>query len=254
MKYLSMEFRRVFFSIKFCVGIIGVAFAQLMSIYKVAGVNTSVYTTYIISLYFIPYILSYMFCAETYAQSFCEDVEHSYIQQIMMRKNLKIYTISRVAFICLSAIITMVLGTIVFVIVVHIKVPWLSENDSYERDILAQFLFGANHYMLYFIIHSFFNGLVAALLSLLSAYASLFWRNRLLVLSIPVMSYCLLIHYSQKLFENIPQMEFSLMFNPSYNVWNQRTLSIMWPIGVSIMFISMMGILIYLKLRRMQYE
>ncbi len=248
MKYLLVEFRRTFFSYKFLIGITGVAFSHFFSIYKIVGIDTSVYATYVRAVYFIPFTICLIFCAVPHAQSFCEDIEYGYIRQIALRTSLKYYTASRVALIYLSSIITMILGTLVFVVIVHMKVPWLSKDDYINHDILAEFFLNTNHYILYF--KSFFWGLLSALLSILAAYVSLFWINRLLVLSLPFIIYCALIYYMRTLFKNIPQMDIALIFNPSYNVWNNKIISLIWPIWLTATVMIILIICMYQKLRR----
>lgn len=251
MRFLFCEFRRIFFSSYFFTGVIGVAAAQFLSIYKVVGINTSVYTTYICAVYFIPYLMSFMFCALPYAQSFCEDIEHSYIRQIIMRKELRSYTALRVILIYLSAVVTMVLVTLIFVALIRLKVPWIRVDDAIGRDILAQIFINSGNYILYFFVHSIYSGILAAFLVLLAVYASLFWKNKLWILSMPFMVYCLLTYYLRRVFENIPQLDISVMFNPAYNVWNNALISIVWPIGISIILTVIIGRRIYLKLGRM---
>ena len=83
--FIKVEYRRTFLSHNFYVGILGVAFSYFYSIYKVSGISNSIYNTYTVAVYFIPFVLSLTFCALPYAQSLCEDMENKYIQQIMLR-------------------------------------------------------------------------------------------------------------------------------------------------------------------------
>lgn len=248
MGYLTCEFRRAFLSYKFLIGIIGVAFAQILSIYKIAGINTSVYATYVSAVYFIPYSLSFIFCTVPYAQSFCEDIEHGYIRQIALRKDLKFYIKTRVVFICLSSIVTMILGTLIFISIVHMKVPWLSKDDHLNQDFLAVICLKTDHYILYFILRAFFWGLLAGILAVLSAYLSLFWLNKLFVISIPFFVLYALIYFMRTLFKNIPQMDVALIFNPSYNAWGNKIISFIWPIGLTVLVMFTIKVCIYRKL------
>ena len=250
MRYLTSEFRRSFLSYKFLIGITGVAFAQVLSIYKIAGINTSVYATYERAVYFIPYSLSFIFCTVPYAQSFCEDIEHGYIRQITLRKDLKFYVKARIGFICLSSIITMIFGTLLFISIAHIKVPWLSEVDHLDQDILAVICLKTGHYILYFMLRAFFWGLLAGLLAVLSAYFSLFWLNKLFVISIPFIMLYALIYFMRTIFKNIPQMDIALIFNPSYNAWGNKTISFIWPIGLTVLMMSIIEISTCHKLRQ----
>lgn len=253
MRYLLTELRRTFCSFRFLVGVMGVVFSQFFSIYKVSGMQTSVYMTFICALYFIPYIMSLIFCAMPYAQSLCEDMEYGYLQQILLRKDLKAYTALRIVTIYLSAAAAMAAGTFIFVMLVHIRLPWVSVTDHFGNDLLAEIFFKRNLYIVYFIVHAFFSGILAGFLALLAAYASLFWRSKLFVLSMPFMTYCFLIYYLRHIFKNIPQLDIGVMFNPAYNVWNNKTLSIIWPVVMGAALLVILGVCTYKRLRRVYY-
>ena len=138
MKYISMEFRRSLFSLNFWVGILGVSLAHFISIHKVVENVISVYNTYQCAVYFTPYIISLIFCVLPFGLSFCEDMENNFIQQIVLRKNLKMYVFSKVIIIYITSCLAMVLGTILFVFIINIKAPWICEIDKLDNDLLAK--------------------------------------------------------------------------------------------------------------------
>lgn len=59
-------------------------------------------------------MIAYVFCAFPFATVFCEDLDNKYIRYELIGSNLKRYVVTKIAFIYLTAILVMVLGTILF--------------------------------------------------------------------------------------------------------------------------------------------
>lgn len=135
MKHFLSEFRRSFLSFRFVVAVLGIPFTYFLSLYKITGINTSAYTTYIAARYFLPSILSLTFCALCYSQCFCDDIEFHYIYQICLRRSLKYYVMTKVILIFLTSIIIMILGTLIFILVIRTKVPWVIPGELPDNDI-----------------------------------------------------------------------------------------------------------------------
>lgn len=250
--FIKVEYRRTFLSHNFYVGILGVAFSYFYSIYKVSGISNSVYNTYTVAVYFIPFVLSLTFCALPYAQSLCEDMENKYIQQIMLRVKIEKYVFIRMGFIAMSAVVTMILGTLIFVLCIRQSVPWIEIYDGLDTDFLLQICQG--HYIFYFVIKAFFNGILAACLSVTAAFFSIYWQSKFFILAFPFLGYSASVYFSDVMFKNIPQADISQCFNPSYNIWNSKILSILYPICFTVIFISIIIFLTSNILRRRYYE
>ena len=187
MKFFKIECRRAFFSKYFLAGIVGVTFSYLYSIYKISGISISAYSTYEIAIYFIPFVLSLTFSLLPHAQSLCEDMENQYIKLLIVRVGIKKYIMTRMITIALSAVLTMILGTIIFILIVRMNVPWIEAGEGMETDFFLQIFQG--RYFLYFVVRAFFNGLLAACMAVGAAYASLYWCSRFFVLSLPFLLY-----------------------------------------------------------------
>jgi len=91
----------------------------------------------------------------------------------------------------LGSLFVMILGTVTFLLLCRIRVPWVNDqaiilDTLRENSSGYRFFWGNGHYMLYCLTEAFFMGLFAGTLSLMSASASLFIRNRALVLLLPV--------------------------------------------------------------------
>lgn len=201
--YLRNDLKRAILSWNFLISCVGVAGTMFFSIYHMTTV-TSVYRAYADASYFIPYIIAMTFCALVYAGSFVEDYENRYIYLLILRGNIKRYVISKICSICLVAVLTMVIGTLCFALVIHIKVPWTIDVDLVYDDALLVTLGKYKDSVLYFIIHSVYMGNLAAILSVVAAYISLFWKNKIVVLSLPFIIYYLSVYCTTRIFPESP--------------------------------------------------
>ncbi len=247
MIYIKSDLKRAFQIKRVCAGGLGVTFAMFFSIYRMTDV-TSVYRAYVDAIYFIPFMLSMTFCAIPFGGSVNEDVEHKFLNMLLLRESTIKYVVSKVIVMYISAIVTMMVGVLIFAILIHCKVPW--EEAMFTEDAMLNILGGSTHGVVYFIIHSVFMGLLAANLSILSAVFSLFWPNKLLQISMPFLLYYLLIYYSGELFPGLPQLNIQFMFNPSYDTWNNEKMSFLFPLIFSGFVAIVMGICMYKQLRR----
>ena len=74
-------------------------------------------------------MIAYVFCAFPFATVFCEDLDNKYIRYELIRSNLKRYVVTKIAFIYLTAILVMVLGTILFLLSGRIAGgDWVNES------------------------------------------------------------------------------------------------------------------------------
>lgn len=210
------------------------------------GIRGSVYKTYESATYFIPYLLSIAFCALPYAQSFCEDLKHKYINQILIRVKLKKYVFSRILFICLCSAITMIVGTMIFIILIRMQVPWVQTDDLQRMDELGEML--ENHYIIYYFVRSFFTGILAACLAILGSYLSLYWQSSFLIISTPFLFLYTAIFVANSFFPDIAQTNIILCFNPIFNVWSNMQKSLLYPVVIALIFLFILAVIIYKKI------
>lgn len=83
--------------------------------------------TYIYAVEMSGKMIAYAFCASAFAAVFCEDLENKYLRYSIGRGNLKKYVLSKVIVIHVSSIITMILGTLLFVMYLRLQLPWTSD-------------------------------------------------------------------------------------------------------------------------------
>ena len=179
MRYFKTESGRAFLSCRFLLSIAGVTLTYFFSLYKVAGIYDSVYTTYINATSLIPFLVTLTICAIPFSHCFCEDMEYHYIFQTALRCPVWKYVLVKILLIYLTAISTMVLGTVLFVLIIRLKVPWTGPESHWMQYPFVRVFFDNDHFLVYYIVHSFFTGLLAGFLSVLAAFGSLFWQNRL---------------------------------------------------------------------------
>lgn len=118
------------------------------------SIEGSVLEVFVSSIYFIPFIVSLTFAAIPYAGVICEELENGYIYLCILRGNLKEYVISRILGIEISAIITILIGSFIFILSVKYRLPWVDTNSVIYQTILEQGCFQEilknNQYVLYF--------------------------------------------------------------------------------------------------------
>ena len=94
-------------------------------------------------------------------------------------------------------------------------------------------------------IKAFYSGIISSVISLVAAVLSLFWQNRMFVLSIPFIVYCILLYYVKDVFK----LDIRELFNPVYGK-NNMIISFLLSIGITIL----LGGYVYLKLWRQYNE
>lgn len=248
--YLESDMKRAFLSVRFPGSVACVTATLFFSLYRMADI-VSVYRAYMDAVYFIPFVLTLTFCTIPYAESFSEDVRHKYIQPMLLRGGIKKYVISKILTVYISSVLTMILGVAVFILLVKTRVPWSLAEDYLYPDILTETLFKQGYHVLFFLIHSFFLGLLAGNLSVLAAYLALYWNEKLFVMSVPFLVYYILVYYAGQVVGNNPWLDIRQIFNVSYNINGSSAYSLLWALGISLVFLIVMGICSYRKLRRL---
>lgn len=111
--------------------IAGVAVSFIFSLenyaFEKGMVNFNVMDTYIYAVEMSGKMIAYAFCASAFAAVFCEDLENKYLRYSIGRGNLKKYVLSKVIVIYVSSIITMILGTLLFIMYLRLQLPWTSD-------------------------------------------------------------------------------------------------------------------------------
>lgn len=198
--YFLSDIKRLFKSYEIYIAIIGVMLSLFFSLEDNGIQESGVLSTYMLSLALSGRIIAYAFCALPYATVFCEDLENKYVRYQIIRGNLKKYVLSKVMVIYISSVITMVLGTLLFLFICRIQVSWADlQMDSLNVELAGNyaFLISGKHYFLYCLLFSLHLGLLAGIFSVFAAYFSLYISNKVTVLILPVVVYQILLEYSR---------------------------------------------------------
>lgn len=109
-------------------------------------VNFNVMDTYIYAVEMSGKMIAYAFCASAFAAVFCEDLENKYLRYSIGRGNLKKYVLSKVIVIYVSSIITMILGTLLFIMYLRLQLPGhlIWQRQVYRACIMQSGLDGRN--------------------------------------------------------------------------------------------------------------
>ena len=166
----------------------------------------------------------------------------------LIRSNLKRYVVTKIAFIYLTAILVMVLGTILFLLSGRIAGgDWVNESVGCMNVLLNgsySILLKKEHYFLYCVMYSLQLGLLSGLLSVLAGYFSLYIHNRVTVLALPIIIYQILIECSGNTIYTV--FIFRAYNRPMNKDWESFSLILL----ISIIPTILLGCLIYKKIQK----
>ncbi|WP_142413834.1 hypothetical protein [Hathewaya massiliensis] len=255
-RYIKMDLYRSICSPQFLVAILGVFLTMWFGVAK-RHAERSVFDTYRMIMYGMPFMLTIVFCAFPYAGSICEDYENKYINLEVIRGGLGAYVLSKVVVIFLSAVITIVIGTILHSLARRCNLPWIDPNGFYKNEIIYGGLKGIlknGNYLLYFTLASMQFGIIAGVFSVFSSYISLYISNKLLLFSVPIMTYYFIDYFIGAIFgENAYNLH--VIFGVNTPICKSDLLSFLLPVGIGALCIFILYWAMYIKIkRRMQNE
>ncbi|MCI7813165.1 MAG: hypothetical protein MR543_05725 [Robinsoniella sp.] len=231
-KYFWMDLTRMVKGKRTYFAVAGVICALFYSLEE-RGLRESVMNTYFMAVTLSGLMLAYLFCIVPYAFVFCEDLEHQYTRYQIIRGNLKKYVFSKVAVIYLSSVATMVLGTVVFVCVCSLKIPWIPE-DIESLNIMIQGAYGGlieqGHCLIYCLFYALQLGFLAGMISVFCAFISLFLSNKVMVAAMSVCVYQLgFVSYKGRYFSIYIFHAYNKIFESSWQcLLYTFTVSIFW--------------------------
>lgn len=232
--YFHMDMKRAFCSGKIVIGIIGIAIMLFFGCKDEIMEYATVLYLYWRSIYGIQYIFAMIFCTYPYARSFCEDIECGYIKQLFLKGNLKEYCVSKVVVIACSAVGTMLGGSLLFVCILRTNIPWINVRESVYLSATKNGSFHdlllSGHYGLYFFMFAIQAGLLMVVLALFSSLISLYVRNQLLTLAIPVIVYYFLSHMMDKVFGGIKFMNLNTIYGGAQRIVESDILSFLYAV------------------------
>ncbi|MCL2747258.1 MAG: hypothetical protein FWE59_01200 [Oscillospiraceae bacterium] len=161
------------------------------------------------------FIVAYIFCACAYGFCFSEDLESDYLRYALIRGNLIKYVAAKVAIMLFSSVFVMTIGCLLFALALKICLPW-QDPESYQNVSSSMCIFLIDYHMvlLWIVLAGFLYGICAGVLTLASAYISLYIRNKMLILAMPA----LLLQLIEELFPPRNKAISSLLPAHAFNV------------------------------------
>jgi len=257
--YFFVDLHRALVSKKFVAGILGICLILLYGCREENFESASVLYLFWWSFYGIQYIFTMILCALPYSGSFCEDMEYGYIRQMLIRGKLSRYCISKTIVIGISSVLTMLSGGLLFVGILRIYMPWTDVEGSVYLSAVKNGSFhellGNNHYFAYFSMFAIQSGLLMVILSLFSAWLSLYIKNRLLTLAVPIIFYYFASQITNDMFKGAEYMNLNFIFGGTHRIFDSDIKSFLYAVIYTCVVSVVITYGIYKKLKsEMQNE
>ncbi len=255
-RFLRTDFKRCFTSKEFIIGVVGVYLVLLWGIISSGTLegDTVLYSVYW-STFGVQFLLTMVFCAVSYAGSFCEDLEYLFLRQILLREKSMPYCIIRSAVIFLAGIVTFLVGIFFFVCSLRLFMPWVKTDDSVYMAAIQgssfHMLLKNGHYFTWFLFSSLQYSILMGILSLAAAYFSLFFKNKLLTYAIPVIVYYFTTRFLGKATASDLRFDLNAIFAYNGNLFGDDLLSFCYAILWGLAAWLLLTILIYRKVGRL---
>ena len=250
--YLRADVKRSLVSMKLITAILLTVAVLLLATLEGIALNTDVYYIFSLVMYGMPAMIVLICAAIPYADSFCEDIEKRYIYQQAIRGDIKMYVSARVLSIFLSAVITVSLGLLIYVILLSTGLEWIDKEELQtnltEKNNALGFLLRQGWYILYYFCYGIWYGILGGILALWASYLSLHISNRMLTLAAPMIIYYFTDFLLVKLFQG--RIDLSVIFSPANSLFSNAFLSILTAAGIAIVNLLFLRWILFRKLRR----
>lgn len=187
-----------------------------------------------------------IFCQSAWENAECK----SWYLQIQ-RGSLKGYVRSKVWICFFSAVLATMMGTMLFVLVGRAEMPFLSEENFFYDSFATQSMFAGfltpERILLYFIVIAFMQGILAGILAMCSMLLSLFVRNRMFTITVPVIGFYFLTTYLEKI---SPYLDLYNMYVYGAPVLGNNAGSFLYALVLAVILLILFDELIQLKMER----
>lgn len=251
-RYLKTDVYRLISSKQFYIGIIGMAVLYYASGFQFGF--QEICASYICTKMTSVAILSYAFCAIPFSGCYVEDEENLFWYLTVQRGSIKKYAWSKVLVCFVGAVLAMVIGTAIFVLVLHIQYPMVMEDGAVGvqlREVDAfGFLLHGNTAFWYFICSAGMNGLLGGIFALLSAYLSLYEKNRLFTICTPVIGYYFLENFLTDVLHMSNAVNLEVIFSSDLSLFNNTVWDVFYALIVALIVLIGIGTLTVRKIER----
>lgn len=251
--YLKADLKRMLCSAKPFLSVILTVGVLLLATLEGIDLHAGVLYIFSLVMYGMPAMMILVCAAVAYADSFCEDVEHKYMMQQIIRGNVGAYVFAKMSGIFLAAMFTTAFGIFLFVNILHFHLAWVKESgmEQYGHLLRAggfRILLRNRKFGLYFLCYGIQYGLLSGILSLWASYLSLYISNRMLVLAAPMILYYFTDYLLAGIFPGVVNSE--LIFSASNNLFSNDLISVLFAVVIVIINFMLLGILMARKVRR----
>lgn len=261
---LKTDLYRAFINLKFAIIVLCIAIIPFLGASGTGGIDLSIlakgasifdclYYALVMSHFGI---LVFIFVALVFSDCLCDDLNYKNYLYSVIRSGKNTYIISKIITVVVSGILSFMLGMTLYAVTanVFLKFKWhkAGADNFVLSDLLDSNLFKGlveeKKYVTIFMIMILFQSLLYCITSLCSMLASLYIKNRLLVLCVP----CILITVGNYIMAEIvpkfPGYIYVYMINSfQQKTWMELLLEIITPtFGI----IIVLGMLITIKFRR----
>lgn len=250
--YFKTDMYRLLSSRQFVFGIAGIAVLYIVGAYQ-AIIVSNVYMAYFYNGWFSTATLAYAFCAISFSSCFVEDSEHNFWMQEIQRGCVKKYAWSKVIVCFLSGILTMVAGILLFVLIMHTWMPWVPEESFLQNQRIMDtfgFLLYPQTILLYFLCSAIKSGMLGGIFALLSAYISLYEKNRLFTICAPVVGYYFIENLLIANLKLPTYFDLLVIYGQGYTLFENKVWDIIYAAFVGLLVMLILGVMIKKKIRR----
>jgi len=249
--YLKADLKRAACSIKFIRSVLLTTGVLLLATQEGIALDTDVLYVFSLVMYGMPAMIILVCGAAAFADSLCEDLEHQYILQQIIRGDVEKYVAARILSIFCITITATALGIFLFASILHISLPW-ADTSGLQYDYLIhaggfRFFLINGLYPLYFFCCGLQYGVLVGILALWAACLSMFISNRMFVLSAPMIIY----YFADFALAEISSERLSLamLFSHANNLFSDDFLTAAMVTGIAVINLCLTGTLMIICLR-----
>lgn len=251
--YLRADLRRLLCSVKMILSVALTVVVLLLATLEGIDFHAGVLYVFSLVMYGMPAMVVLICGALAFADSLCEDAEHNYIRQQIIRGRVGIYVFARLCSIFFSAFAVTALGIFLFANILHFRIDWvkttgLQHYDSLLRGGGLRIFLKNRAFEWYFLCYGLQYGLLSGILSLWASYLSLYILNRMLVLAAPAVLYYFTDYVLEGIFPG--RVNLGLIFSASYNLFSDDLLSVLFAVIITVVNFVLLWMLMVRKIKK----
>lgn len=250
-RYLKIDFYRLVTSHQFYIGIVGMAVLYYLASFQFVFFDVG--TPYICIKMSSVAIIAYAFCAVPFSGCYIEDEENHFWYLAVQKGSIKKYAWSKTLICFFGAVLTMMIGVALFALIMQTQVPLFLDDgiiiDLREADAFGFLLYHDTAFF-YFICSAGLNGLLGGIFALLSAYLSLYEKNRLFTICAPIIGYYFIENFLTETL-NLPDLaDLEVIFSSDLSLFDNVFLDVSYAVVAAAAALIIIGILTVRKIER----